>query len=218
MPPPRRAELASPSTRPDPPRASSKAADARQRILAAALNEFAEKGLSGARVESIARAADVNIRMLYYYYGSKERLFEEVLRTHLEAHARQIAAEDQDVAAFLRRYLEMLGDDKAWVRLLQWEALEAPSREPTPERKAQYEHVITELAPNLQNGPAARCNPNLTIMALVGLSVFPFAFPQIAKLMTGSDNWSAPERRREWDDCVLHLAQLITGLNTSVGD
>lgn len=51
------------------------AARTRERILRAAIAEFSERGLSGARIDSIARRAASNMRMLYHYYGSKEDLY-----------------------------------------------------------------------------------------------------------------------------------------------
>jgi AcrR family transcriptional regulator len=48
-------------------------------ILAAATHEFARYGLGGARVDRIAERARSNKRMLYYYFGSKEKLFLAVL-------------------------------------------------------------------------------------------------------------------------------------------
>lgn len=51
----------------------------RRRILAAAIEEFVEGGLFGARVDKIAKKANTNERMLYYYYGCKEQLFKAVL-------------------------------------------------------------------------------------------------------------------------------------------
>lgn len=45
----------------------------------AAAEEFASGGLFGARVDQIARRAETNERMLYYYFGSKEQLFTAVL-------------------------------------------------------------------------------------------------------------------------------------------
>ncbi|HVL58757.1 MAG TPA: TetR/AcrR family transcriptional regulator [Burkholderiaceae bacterium] len=58
----------------------------RAAILAAATGEFARYGLGGARVDRIAARADINKRMLYYYFGNKEELFLAVL----EAAYRQI--------------------------------------------------------------------------------------------------------------------------------
>lgn len=51
----------------------------RERILEAASAEFARLGLGGARVERIAAQAGANVRMLYYYFGSKDDLFLAVL-------------------------------------------------------------------------------------------------------------------------------------------
>ena len=63
--------------RPRPP--TARAAATRARILDAALAEFAEKGLAGARVDGISERAEVNKRMIYAYFGSKEDLWLAVL-------------------------------------------------------------------------------------------------------------------------------------------
>jgi AcrR family transcriptional regulator len=56
----------------------------RSRILAAAMDEFAAKGME-ARVEDIAEIAGANRRMAYYYFGSKEGLYLAALEaTYLE--------------------------------------------------------------------------------------------------------------------------------------
>lgn len=51
------------------------AAATRARILRAAMQEFAAKGLDAARIEDIADQAGANRRMTYYYFGSKEGLY-----------------------------------------------------------------------------------------------------------------------------------------------
>jgi AcrR family transcriptional regulator len=48
-------------------------------ILDKATQEFAEKGLSGARIDEIAAATQTSKRMIYYYFGSKEGLYLAVL-------------------------------------------------------------------------------------------------------------------------------------------
>ncbi|MDW8847435.1 TetR/AcrR family transcriptional regulator [Erwinia sp. MMLR14_017] len=54
-------------------------ADKQQRILEAARAEFAEKGFDGARVDSIARRAQANKQLIYYYFTNKDVLFTRVL-------------------------------------------------------------------------------------------------------------------------------------------
>ncbi|MBN9430248.1 MAG: TetR family transcriptional regulator [Burkholderiales bacterium] len=51
----------------------------RSTVLSVAIQEFASKGLAGARVDEIARAAQVNQQALYYYFGSKDGLFAAAL-------------------------------------------------------------------------------------------------------------------------------------------
>lgn len=50
-----------------------------ERILAAAKVEFAKKGLSGARIGSIAARARVNPALIHYYFKTKEELYARVL-------------------------------------------------------------------------------------------------------------------------------------------
>ncbi|HZX18474.1 MAG TPA: TetR/AcrR family transcriptional regulator [Pseudomonas sp.] len=51
----------------------------REDILRAAISEFVSHGLSGARVDAIAERTKTSKRMIYYYFGSKEQLYVEVL-------------------------------------------------------------------------------------------------------------------------------------------
>lgn len=51
----------------------------RAAILAASTKEFTEKGFGGARIDAIARHANINKRMLYHYFGGKEALYLMVL-------------------------------------------------------------------------------------------------------------------------------------------
>ena len=70
------------TAKPDPAKRNPAKRDpeaARQRILAAALAEFSEKGLGGARVDVISERAGANKRMLYHYFGNKDDLFLAVL-------------------------------------------------------------------------------------------------------------------------------------------
>ncbi len=51
----------------------------REDILQAAIVEFVQQGLSGARVDAIAERMNTSKRMIYYYFGSKEQLYQAVL-------------------------------------------------------------------------------------------------------------------------------------------
>jgi AcrR family transcriptional regulator len=51
----------------------------RELLLDAALKEFSERGYAGARVDSIAQHAGLNVRLVYHYFGGKEGLYDEAL-------------------------------------------------------------------------------------------------------------------------------------------
>jgi len=55
--------------------------DSKDRILKAAEKLFADKGFSGARVDDIARQAQVNKALIYYYFKNKEAILEELMDT-----------------------------------------------------------------------------------------------------------------------------------------
>jgi AcrR family transcriptional regulator len=71
-------------------------------ILEVATREFADKGLSGARIDAIAEAMQTSKRMIYYYFKSKEGLYLAVLEEayrrmrgiEAEAHLDDLAPED----------------------------------------------------------------------------------------------------------------------------
>src|SRR5580698_8193459 len=100
----------------------------RERILSAALKEFAAKGFAGARVDVIARRANINKRMLYHYFGDKEELFKAVLRRKLgerKAWAESLSGDPEETLPF---WFEAACNDADWVRLFQWEALQGDWR------------------------------------------------------------------------------------------
>ena len=51
-----------------------------EKILEAASEVFTEKGFSGTRTRDIAEKAGINLALLNYYFRSKEKLFEQVMK------------------------------------------------------------------------------------------------------------------------------------------
>jgi TetR/AcrR family transcriptional regulator len=92
------------------PRASRRNPDrTREAILSAAQGEFSAHGLSGGRVDRIARRARANKRMIYHYFGSKEKLYLAALERVYEGlrgteHTLDLAHLEPDTA--IRRLVE----------------------------------------------------------------------------------------------------------------
>jgi AcrR family transcriptional regulator len=79
-----------------PAAAPRKAGDTRERLLRAAIAEFAKKGYSGARVDGICRAARANPRMIYHYFGGKAALYLAILEHVLSELRREELKLDVD--------------------------------------------------------------------------------------------------------------------------
>jgi AcrR family transcriptional regulator len=66
-----------------PTRRAEQAADKRELILAAALDEFSQNGFASARLDDVAKRANVAKGTIYLYFKDKEALFQELLRAQI---------------------------------------------------------------------------------------------------------------------------------------
>lgn len=80
--------------------------DARpQELLAAALEQFVERGYAATRLEDVARRAGVSKGTLYLYFENKEELFKAVVRDNIVS---PIGAAEQAVADYQGHSAELL--------------------------------------------------------------------------------------------------------------
>ncbi|GLY08448.1 MULTISPECIES: TetR/AcrR family transcriptional regulator [Actinoplanes] len=89
------------------------AARTQSEILEVATGEFADKGYAGARVDEIAAKTRTTKRMIYYYFGSKEKLYISVLErayTGIRERERQVDVEHLDPADAIRRVAALTFD------------------------------------------------------------------------------------------------------------
>lgn len=99
-------------------------------ILNAAELLFAEKGLYGTRVDEVAKEANINKRMIYEYFGSKEVLYKAVLVNvysrlgNLELGVLSDKTSPVDaIRKLIQMYFIFLKENPTYVNLLQWENL-----------------------------------------------------------------------------------------------
>ncbi|MGD0745505.1 MAG: TetR family transcriptional regulator [Verrucomicrobiota bacterium] len=160
----------------------------RERILSAALKEFAANGLAGARVDVIARRAAINKRMLYHYFGDKEHLFREVLRLKMAERQGWAETLSGDPAESLTFWFEAACKDTDWVRLLEWEALQEADRRLIDEkiRRAATARGLERIRRRQARGQiSAGLDPCHVMLAMRSLTMFPAAFPQLTLLIMG---------------------------------
>jgi AcrR family transcriptional regulator len=95
-----------------------------RRILDAAAEEFAERGIAGARIDRIIAAARTNKAQLYGYFGSKDGLFDAVVADRADRLMDAVPLDADDLPGWaVRLYDENLRHPEL-VRLMTWLRLE----------------------------------------------------------------------------------------------
>ncbi len=105
----------------------------RDRILAAASQEFAAHGMAGARMERIAASAGVNKQLLFHYFGSKAGLYGAATAAVFEAARVQAPTDGQPVDR-LRELVDSLQRAAAKNRVLL--AQSGPAGKPHGDKEA----------------------------------------------------------------------------------
>ena len=114
----------------------------RQRIIDAAVEEFAAHGLAGARIERIAAGASINKAQLYAHVGNKEALFDAAFAQHVGHFTDAVPFDVEDVPGYAARLYDRYVADPALMRLVAWARLE---RTPTGDLFTGEEHDDDKL-------------------------------------------------------------------------
>jgi TetR/AcrR family transcriptional regulator len=163
----------------------------KRRILEAALHEFAEKGIAGARVDAIAESADVNKQMMYHYFGSKEGLFRAVIHNQMRTGGEATAFMDLHLTERLLQLEDQSVILNNYIRLLMWEALEDHSDggivDEEHRRKLYRSWVAKTKERQLASEDPSELDAEQLLVSELALAMFPVAFPQLVRLITGKN-------------------------------
>src|SRR6478735_6228888 len=96
----------------------------RDRILAAAKEEFARYGVAGARINRIAETARASKDRLYAYFDSKEALFDAVIAQWIAETTEQTALRGDDLPGYAGRLFDDYVAHPENARLQEWADLE----------------------------------------------------------------------------------------------
>lgn len=149
----------------DPKVRRIKNADAtRENILDEALREFSHSGYSGARVDRIADKTRTSKRMLYYYFGSKEGLYLEVLKecySRIRGLEAAFHLEDLPPMLALRKLVELTVDYQSthsdFIRVIMTENIHRGEHiAQIPELKTVNRQIIRLITQLCKRGVAER--------------------------------------------------------------
>lgn len=102
----------------------SNADSTRDRIVAAAKREFAVYGITGARIERIAKEARTSKERLYAYFCSKEELYTHVTNQELATVVASTHLDPSDLPGYAGRVFDYFHANPDHLRLLNWGRLE----------------------------------------------------------------------------------------------
>ena len=174
--------------------------ETRATILKAAERIYAECGLAGARTDAIAAAAGVNKALLYYYFKSKEGLYQAIVGTQLQQfqqQAREVLSTKGPAGPVLLRYVsyhfDFIGTHPHFPRILQRMMME---NDPALERMIRDHSVpltkllMSVLERGMRSGEFRRLDKGHTIVSIAGLAAHYFNVAPALRLITGQEPYS----------------------------
>jgi AcrR family transcriptional regulator len=185
----------------------------RAAILRAAVAEFAEHGIAGARTDAIAQAARVNKALLYYYFKDKDALYEAVL-DHVFSGLRDRVMPvlegklepREKLLEYASRYFDYIAANPRFPRVVQGEWMRmGPKGNPQMTRIAReyfapiYRRVAEMLREGAERGQFRAVNPMDFLPSMVGIIIFYFSTAPAMKTMLKIDPLSKTriaERRK----------------------
>jgi len=192
--------------------------ESRAAILKAAVGEFAEHGIAGARTDAIARAAHVNKALLYYYFKDKDALYEAVLDhvfSGLRAQVTPVLDSDlpprQKMLEYLGAYFDYIAANPRFPRVVQGEWVRSGAKGSAPMQRVArkyfrpiFEKLSEVLREGIRTGEFRAVNPMDFLPSVVAVIVFYFTTAPVMKALMKVDPLSE-ERIRERRAFVLEF-------------
>ena len=207
-----------------PTRTQAERADqTRTRILEAAVREFSENGLAGARTEQIAEAAGVNKALLYYYFKSKDALYAAALEWIAEGvRAASLAVLDADCSAgerFVRatlQHFDRIHTNWRFQSMMQQEMVrlhrgESDAMTPLADKvfkplTARTQEVLEE---GIASGELIAVDSSQIRLSSLGANVLYFLSAPLMRLVTGIDPLDRGEIEKRRKSTVEFLGQSL---------
>jgi TetR/AcrR family transcriptional regulator len=190
----------------------------RAAILQAAVHEFAQHGIAGARTDAIARAAKVNKALLYYYFKDKDALYGAVLDQvfgGLIAYVGEVFSRDlpprEKILAYAGAHFDYVARHPLYPRIVQGEMMGVGRGKANHLQrivKKYFRPLFGRVAEVLKTGQATGefrpVDPLHFVPSMIAVIVFYFTAAPVMRLMTGKDPMS-PERVAARRAAVLDL-------------
>jgi AcrR family transcriptional regulator len=172
------------------------ATQTKKRLLEAAADEFAERGMAGARVDRIAQQAGANKALIYSYFGSKEQLFEAVFESLVTTFVESTPITADNLPDYVGRLYDRYEDDPRLLRLAAWYQLEraATAGMPKAAQQANAKKHAALVAAQQQGALTKTFSADALMTIVFGLSSM-WAFVKLGDTSKTSVTQRAERRR-----------------------
>jgi len=196
--------------------------DKRQTILAATMKLFGQKGFEGTSVREIASDAEVNPAMISYYFGSKEKLFENLVEqraSYLKGVFAEVVnncelSQMEKLYIVIDSYVDRIFTSPQFHHLLQ--------RELSLDRRPQMKEAIAEILlrnfvsvnkmiqDGIESGEFKKVDAELTIVSIVGtISYLLSSEVMCRKLLKKNKNFNPSQSRKLRGRVSTYLKELM---------
>lgn len=154
--------------------------DKKEHIINKAIELFAEKGFEGTSIRDLAARAEVNVAMVNYYFGSKEKLFEAMVQqkaAYLKGVLEELAkdstlSEIEKLDRIIESYVNRMFTNRLFHRIIHQELM-------MNQRESLQDSIVTILSPNssaiktiietgIKKGVFRKVDPPLLMASLFG--------------------------------------------------
>lgn len=153
--------------------------DKREEILDVAEKLFSEQGFEAVTVREISKAADINIAMVSYYFGSKEKLYEEVIDRKLISTdlIRSKILDKSSCKEALFAFIDLFVDrffENSQFQILIFREMALQQRKKMPEQITEKLHRNFSIISDVINkGIEAKefksVDANMTVLTIIGI-------------------------------------------------
>ena len=141
------------------------ATETKRRLMTAAIDEFTQHGLAGARVDRIAENAAANKRSIYMHFGTKEELFDKVVADGMSELAEAVSIDAGHLPDYAGALFDRLRQRPHITRLYLWAGLER--QQPIDAEVAEYRRNVTAVQAAQDAGRIRSDIPAIELMAMV---------------------------------------------------
>lgn len=185
-----------PRRAPDPDQRQRDADRSRERILAAAAEEFAAHGFAGARVANIAARAGVNQQLISYYFGGKRGLYDALQERWLTEEA-VIADPTLPIDKVIAGYFNAAASHAMHARLLLWQALGDVPSGSAAQQQAEIGQVVADLRRRQRDGElTSEYDVEFILVVIWAATMAPVALPHVIRGAYGAEPDSDSYRDR----------------------